>query len=176
MKRERQQESETDKSADTKRSTEQRYEDILYLPHHVSKQHPQMSLHDRAAQFAPFAALTAHGAAIRETARLTERKMELDENGKAMLDQRMQMIQEQLGAGICPEAEITYFVKDAAKEGGAYATVRGSICKIDEYSRTIVLAEGGRIAMDDVIEIAIAFHPAHEGGSSEKNTYEYTGF
>ncbi|MGI6019193.1 MAG: hypothetical protein ACOX8M_10440 [Marvinbryantia sp.] len=153
MKKAQQQERGTDRSADTKRSAAQCYEDILYLPHYVSKQHPQMSRHDRAAQFAPFAALTAHGAAIRETARLTDRKIELDENSKTMLDQKMQLIQEQLGAGIHPETEITYFVKDAIKEGGAYVTVREGIRKIDEYLRMIVTEEGNRIPMDDVIEI-----------------------
>lgn len=153
MKKEQQQESGTDRLADTKRSAAHCYDDILYLPHHVSKKHSQMSIHDRAAQFAPFAALTAHGAAIRETARLTDRKIELDENSKTMLDQKMQLIQEQLGAGVHPEAEITYFVKDTNKEGGAYVIVRGSIRKIDEYLRVIVMEDGSRIAMDDVTEI-----------------------
>lgn len=153
MKKAQQQESGMDRLAGTKRSAAHCYDDILYLPHHVSKKHPQMSIHDRAAQFAPFAALTAHGAAIRETARLTDRKIELDENSKTMLDQKMQLFQEQLGAGVHPEAEITYFVKDAQKEGGAYVTARGSIRKIDEYLRVIVMEDGSRIAMDDVTEI-----------------------
>lgn len=153
MRKEQPQERETDRLEATRRNDSHRYDDILYLPHPVSKTHPQMPISDRAAQFAPFAALTAHGAAIRETARLTDQKIELDENSKTMLDQKMQLLQEQMEAGVHPETEITYFVKDANKEGGAYKSSRGKIRKIDEYFRIIVMEEGIQIALDDVIEI-----------------------
>lgn len=133
----------------------QRYDDILYLPHHVSKKHPQMSIHDRAAQFAPFAALTVHGAAIRETARLTDQKIELDENCKTILDQRLQLIQEQMNAGADPEIKIIYFVEDARKDGGAYVTVSGYVRKIDEYLQAVIMQDSMQIPIKDIVEIML---------------------
>ena len=86
------------------------YNDIIYLPHHVSPTRPQMSMRDRAAQFSPFAALTGYDAAIRETARLTQEKVELDEQELAVLDRKFQLLLEQLGR--CPQVTITWFVPD----------------------------------------------------------------
>lgn len=112
-----------------------RYDDMLYLPRHVSKNHPQMPIYKRAAQFAPFAALSGHAAAVKEAERLTETERELDEYERAMLDRRMQQI---LAA---PELRrhvtITYFRKDERKEGGAYIDVTGEILKID-YNRKVI--------------------------------------
>lgn len=144
-----------DREAMEKRNQKQCYDDIIQLPHHVSRSHPQMSIHDRAAQFAPFAALTAHGAAVRETARLTDQKIELDENCKAVLDQQIQLIQEQLIAGTHPDADITYFIKDSCKEGGAYVTVSGSIRKIDAYRHRIIMKDGTQIPSGDIAEIRL---------------------
>lgn len=138
------------KSADTKPDTH-KYDDIINLPHPVSTRHPRMSLHDRAAQFSPFAALTGYDAAVKETARLTERRIELDENSKALLDERMGIVQEQLNEK--PEITITYFKPDMKKSGGSYVEVTGCIKKIDEYERLIVLCSGEKIPIDEVIAV-----------------------
>ena len=118
-----------------------RYDDIIHLPHHVSTAHPPMPAADRAAQFSPFAALTGHEAAIRETARLTDERAELDENAKAVLDEKLRMIQEMLPAH--PEITVTYFQPDAKKSGGAYVSVTGRVKKLDLYRQC--LFDGGRV-------------------------------
>lgn len=127
------------------------YEDIINLPHHVSKTRPQMSMLDRAAQFSPFAALTGYDAAIKETGRLTDEKQELDDDTKAALDMKqaylMEMIDEQ------PEISVTYFLPDTKKAGGAYATVTGKLKRFDEYERLLILTDGKKIPMDDIADI-----------------------
>lgn len=127
------------------------YEDIINLPHHVSKTRPQMSMLDRAAQFSPFAALTGYDAAIKETGRLTDEKIELDEDTKATLDMKqaylIEMIDEQ------PEITIIYFLPDARKVGGAYVTVTGNLKRFDEYERLLILTNGKKIPMDDIADI-----------------------
>lgn len=127
------------------------YDDIIHLPHHVSTKHPQMPIPDRAAQFAPFAALTGHEAAIRETARLTDEKAELDENAKAVLDEKFRMVQETLSEH--PEITVTYFQPDLKKSGGRYVTVTGCVKKLDMYEYHIVMADGLRIHLDDILEL-----------------------
>ena len=99
------------------------YDDIIRLPHPDSPKHPRMSLYDRAAQFSPFAALTGHSAAIAETGRLTDRRVELDEYEMARVDAELQHLQELLPSR--PTASITYFVPDERKNGGSYQTVTG---------------------------------------------------
>ena len=127
------------------------YEDILNLPHHVSKTRPQMSMLDRAAQFSPFAALTGYDDAIKETGRLTDEKIEMDEDRKAALDMKqaylIEMIDEQ------PEISITYFLPAAKKSGGAYVTVTGNLKRFDEYERLLILTDGKKIPMDDIADI-----------------------
>ena len=127
------------------------YDDILNLPHHVSKTRPQMSMLDRAAQFSPFAALTGYDDAIKETGRLTDEKIEMDEDRKAALDMKqaylIEMIDEQ------PEISITYFLPDAKKSGGAYVTVTGNLKRFDEYERLLILTDGKKIPMDDIADI-----------------------
>ena len=130
---------------------EHRYDDIINLPHHVSDKHPHMDLLDRAAQFSPFAALTGHDAAIKETARMTDERPELDESSKEMLDARLQIIREHLVD--CPMVTLTYFEPDARKEGGAYVTVSDTIKKIDEYAQTIVLNNGSIVWIDALIAV-----------------------
>lgn len=132
-------------------SDEHKYDDIIHLPHPVSRNHPQMLPLDRAAQFSPFAALTGHDAAIRETARLTEEKSELDENRKEMLDERLQMIRENLSEE--PEITFTYFKPDEKKSGGAYLTVIGKVKKINEYEHQILLEDGTVIAIENLFSI-----------------------
>lgn len=127
------------------------YEDILNLPHHVSKTRPQMSMLDRVAQFSPFAALTGYDDAIKETGRLTDEKIEMDEDRKAALDMKqaylIEMIDEQ------PEISITYFLPDTKKSGGAYVTVTGNLKRFDEYERLLILTDGKKIPMDDIADI-----------------------
>ena len=128
-----------------------KYDDIINLPHHVSTKRPQMPMSDRAAQFSPFAALTGYDAAIKETARLTDWKIELDEDAKAVLDMKqaylMEIIEEH------PEVTITHFVPDKYKDGGSYVTATKYIKRIDEHNRLIYLTDNSFISMDDIIDI-----------------------
>ena len=128
-----------------------KYDDILYLPHHQSKVHPHMPREDRAAQFAPFAALTGYDDQIRETARLTDSRIELEENSKDRLNDIMQYIQRHLEDQ--PQAVITYFVEDERKEGGRYITEHVQIKKIDLLQRRIITADKETIPMDDILDI-----------------------
>lgn len=128
-----------------------KYDDIINLPHHVSKKHKQMSLYERSAQFAPFAALTGHEDAINETARLTNSKIELDEEEKEILDRKLQVIQEKIKDRI--NVNITYFVPDLKKEGGKYINVKGIIKKIDDYKHAIILEDKKEIPISDIIDI-----------------------
>jgi len=126
-----------------------KYDDIIDMPRHVSKKHPHMSNYDRAAQFSPFAALTGHDAAVQEKARLTDRRIELDDSEKALLDEQLQILMNSAE----PAAEITYFQPDILKEGGAYIVKRGSIKKIDDYRRVIIIEDMTEIKIDDIISV-----------------------
>ena len=128
-----------------------KYDDIINLPHHVSASHPQMPLLDRAAQFSPFAALTGHHEAIKETARLTEEWIELDESRKEMLDERLQVIRENLINR--PEIIFTYYKPDEKKSGGAYLTVKGPVKKINEYEHKILLEDGTVLVVENLFSI-----------------------
>ena len=127
------------------------YNDILDLPHHVSRSHSQMSLRDRAAQFSPFAALDGHGDAIRETARQTEPRRELDEEERARLDALLRHLAAHIGES--PEVTIEHFVPDARKDGGAYVRTTGRLASISSVSRRLTLADGTSISTDDITEI-----------------------
>ena len=127
------------------------YEDIINLPHHVSKTRPQMPMSDRAAQFAPFAALTGYDAAIKETGRLTDDKIELDEEALTALDMKYQLLMDALAD--VPEVTITYFQPDERKAGGKYLTATGAVKKVDDYERLITMQDGAKIPMDDVLSI-----------------------
>ena len=130
------------------------YEDIINLPHHVSATRPQMPMMDRAAQFSPFAALTGYDAAIKETARLTDQKIELDDYEKEEINDKIQLIAEHLGEDF--EIVITYFQPDGKKAGGAYVDALGVVKKIGEYERMIVFREGRKVSIDDILEIKLA--------------------
>jgi hypothetical protein len=130
-----------------------KYQDIIDLPHHVSKTHPQMSRKDRAAQFSPFAALTGHGEAILETGRLTDRKIELEEEEKVRLDRYLQYLRNHIQEH--PVVEITYFLPDRKKEGGAYIDVVGAVKKIDTSTRQLILMDQTCIPMEDIFQIQI---------------------
>ena len=129
------------------------YDDILHLPHHVSERHPPMSMNDRAAQFAPFSALTGYEDVIAETGRPTERPFELDEQEAAELDRRLALLIAKLAEH--PAAAVTYFVPDERKSGGAYRTVTGKVEKISAADRTIVMADGRAIPLDDVASLDV---------------------
>lgn len=128
-----------------------RYDDIINLPHHSSATHPRMPVSDRAVQFSPFAALTGHADAIRETERLTDLKQLLAEDASLALDQKLRHLQNKLSEQ--PFVSITYFLPDDQKEGGSYQTVQGTVCKLDPYRRILMMADGTRIPLDDIAEI-----------------------
>ena len=128
-----------------------RYDDIINLPHPTSQRHPRMPIRDRAAIFSPFAALSGHGAAIAETARLTERRMELDEDTRAELDRKQAVLLEHIDEQ--PEITITWFQPDEKKDGGAYLTTTGRLKKLRELERLLVLADGVEIPLEDVVAL-----------------------
>lgn len=127
------------------------YDDIIDRPRPVSAGRRRMSAQERAAQFAPFAALTGFGALITETARVTEPRVELDESARAELDARVRLLAEHLQQQ--PEVAVTYFVPDDRKAGGAYVTARGAVKKIDGYGRRLILSDGRAVGFDDVCAI-----------------------
>lgn len=127
------------------------YDDIVNLPHPSSTRHPRMSAIDRAAQFSPFAALSGHEAAVKETARLTDQRVELTEDKKTELDMKLRLIGEHLVEH--PEVSITYFQADAKKDGGSYKTTTNAVKKIDDFLRIVILTDGEQIPIDDIYEI-----------------------
>ena len=127
------------------------YNDIINLPHHVSTVHTPMPLHDRAAQFLPFAALTGYDDAIKETGRLTTERISLSESEIESLNERLHILSEEQHSH--PKISVTYFVPDAKKSGGAYETVEGCVKRIDEYRRALVMTDGLKIFMEDIIEL-----------------------
>ncbi|MBQ8893067.1 MAG: hypothetical protein IJ043_01515 [Clostridia bacterium] len=124
------------------------YDDIIHLPHPTSSKRMRMPAENRAAQFAPFAALTGHEAAIAETARLTDLQAELDDGIKAMLNEKLVA-----AAARKTTVTVTYFVPDPQKNGGAYLSTTGTVKRIDEYSRTLLMADGTAIPIDCLYEI-----------------------
>ena len=128
-----------------------KYDDIIGLPHHVSATRPRMSMIDRAAQFSPFQALTGYGAAIQETGRLTDRKIELSEDERIVLDMKQQILLDNIRE--CPDVSITYFIPDERKAGGSYVTVTGNVKKIDDYQRLLILTDRAQIPLDEIVDI-----------------------
>jgi len=131
-----------------------KYDDIINLPHHQSDHRPHMSLHDRAAQFSPFAALTGYEAAIEEAGRLTEGFREIDEGEKAALDETLSFLEAHKAEQ--PVIEVLHFVPDEKKAGGSYVETKGAYCKLDRSSKEIVLADGERIALYNIAEIRLS--------------------
>ena len=122
------------------------YADIIDLPHHQSDVHKHMSLYDRAAQFAPFAALTGYDDMVEEESRLVDNRIELDGSELEILDQKLAIIAKEIDKGRTPEVSITYFVPDLLKEGGSYQTITEVIKKVDNVSRKLVLERKIRIS------------------------------
>ena len=131
-----------------------KYDEIMGLPHHVSKTRPQMPMSDRAAQFAPFAALTGYDSAIKETGRLTDERIELDEDALTALNVKYQFLMDALDEE--PEIKITYFKPDERKAGGEYVSAIGAVKKVDDFERLITMQDGTRIPMDDVYDMSIS--------------------
>lgn len=132
-------------------SDTEKYDDIINLPHHVSMNHRRMSLLDRAAQFAPFAALSGYEEAVIEKRRLTDKRIELDESEKEQLDDRLQIIKDNLEAK--PIVKITYFVPDKRKSGGAYVTSIGYVKKINTYQSILIMDDGTEIPIKEIVDV-----------------------
>ena len=127
------------------------YEDIVDLPPHISKKHPQPSMMDRAARFAPFAAITGYEEMVLEEARVTEERVDLDEGALSLLNEKLNMIQEFLDEE--PEVTITYFEPDKKKSGGAYVNITGIVKRIDEYEHFVIMTDGKKIRIEDIFAI-----------------------
>ena len=127
------------------------YEDIVDLPHHVSRKHPQPTMADRAARFAPFAAITGYEEMVLEEARVTDDRIEMDESSNAALNEKLNMILEFIDEQ--PEVSITYFEPDKRKAGGAYVTVTGTVKRIDEYEHLVIMTDGKKINIDDIYNL-----------------------
>ena len=127
------------------------YEDIVNLPPHISKRHPQPSMMDRAARFAPFAAITGYEEMVLEEARVTEERVDLDEGALSLLNEKLNMIQEFLDEE--PEVTITYFEPDKKKSGGAYITITGIVKRIDEYEHLVIMKDGARIFIESIYDL-----------------------
>ena len=130
-----------------------KYDDIINLPRPVSGKHSPMSMTDRAAQFSPFAALTGYDAVIEETGRLTDRQVELDEGGKALLDEKLRFLRQNLNRN--PRISLRIFRPDARKAGGEYVVITGCLKAMDPIRGCLILADGEVIAMDSILQIGL---------------------
>lgn len=138
------------------------YEDMLEMPHVVSRVHPQMSLRDRAAQFAPFAALVGFGAQIEEEGRVTQARRELDEQARAELDVRVGYLLERVSEH--PEVTVEFFEPDALKAGGAYVKRMGVVKRVRMDVRRLEFEDGTAVALDDVVAVEGAVFARIEDG------------
>lgn len=127
------------------------YDDIINLPHYTSKRRKPMDMKSRAAQFAPFAALTGHNAAIAETARITFKKIELSEDELTVLARKVNFL---MALQDSQPVNITYFKSDEHKSGGEYVTVRGKVKKIEKPFNLMILEDGRMIRLDAISDIS----------------------
>ncbi|MGN1457373.1 MAG: hypothetical protein ACI4XP_05390 [Acutalibacteraceae bacterium] len=128
-----------------------KYDDIINLPHHQSQTRVHMSLYDRAAQFSPFSALTGYDDAVKESARLTDKKHELSDEAISQLNAKLMFIKEQIKNQ--PEITVAYFVPDEKKDGGSYITEKSAVKRIDDFQRVIILKNNAKIPFDDISDI-----------------------
>lgn len=128
-----------------------KYDDIINLSHYVSRKYPRMSLEERSAQFAPFSALTGYAEAIKETERVTDRRKDIDDSLRIILDSKLQLIHEYID--MKPNITFTYFVPDLKKDGGKYVTVTNSVKKIDNYEYVIILEDMTVIPILEIVDI-----------------------
>lgn len=127
------------------------YEDIVNLPRHISKVHPQATMADRAARFSPFAAISGYEDMVKEVARVTEERIDITDATKELLNEKMNMIIEFLDEQ--PEVTITYFEPDKKKDGGAYVSITGTVKRIDEYERIVLMSNDKKIRIDEIYAI-----------------------
>ena len=130
---------------------EHKYDDIINLEHHVSTKHSRMSLENRSAQFAPFSALTGYEEAVTEEARITESRIDIDEEAKMEVNEKLNYIMKHLDKNII--VSVTYFEKDKKKQGGSYKTIKGIIKKIDDFRKTIEMQTGEIIKIEELKKI-----------------------
>lgn len=129
------------------------YEDMMELPHHVSSKRPQMPMSDRAAQFSPFAALVGYDAAIKEADRLTDERIEPEEDRLNELNMKFRLIKEHLADE--PEVSLSYFEPDERKAGGRYLEISGTVKKIDDFERSLTMKDGTKISIDDILAVEL---------------------
>ena len=127
------------------------YEDIVNLPRHISKVHPQATMADRAARFSPFAAISGYEDMVKEAARVTEERIDITDASKELLNEKLNMIIEFLDEE--PEVTITYFEPDKKKDGGAYISITGTVKRIDEYERIVLMSDDKKIRIDEIYAI-----------------------
>ena len=130
-----------------------KYDDIIHLPRHSSSRRSPMSMYDRAAQFSPFAALTGYDAVIRETGRLTDRQIELDEGGKALLDEKLRFLRQHLDRS--PRIRLRIFRPDGRKSGGEYVSGEGCLKAMDPVRGCLILSDGTVIALEQILDIRL---------------------
>lgn len=130
-----------------------KYNDIINLPHHVSEKHARMTIEERSAQFAPFSALTGYNDVIKETARETNNRIEINEEQKTILNKKLLLVKEKIQNK--PKITVTYFIPDVKKDGGKYIEVTENVVKIDEYDRKIILGNGEKVPIEEIIEISL---------------------
>ncbi len=128
-----------------------RYDDIINLPHPTSKKHPRMSMTQRAAQFAPFAAVHGHSEAVHEANRITMSKIELGDDEQAILDMKQNYLMEHGKAR--PDVMIVYFLPDQSKAGGSYITKQGYFKYFDAHLQRIILTDNSSIPIGDIVDI-----------------------
>jgi hypothetical protein len=128
-----------------------KYLDIINLPRHISTRRAPMSISNRAAQFAPFAALTGYESSIREAARFTEQRIEPDEDQKAAINEMLQYINRHINEQ--PEVTVLYFRPDERKNGGRYVTVTGNVVKFDATEKTLWLADGAVLFIENILAL-----------------------
>ncbi len=130
---------------------DEEYKDIINLPRHISTKHPKMSLELRSAQFAPFSALVGYDEQIKETSKIIRKRKEINDELKAILDEKLQIIQKKIETK--PQITVTYFVPELNKDGGNYIEYTGNVKKIDNLKQKIIFEDGTEILVDDIIEI-----------------------
>ena len=130
-----------------------KYDDIINLPHYEPKYHPRMSKYKRSAQFAPFAALVGYDEQVKECSRLTDERLEIDDELKEKINYKLNKINELIKNN--PVVEITYFIPDVKKDGGKYITEKGNVKRIDYINRFIKFTDNKKIILDDVIDVKI---------------------
>lgn len=129
-----------------------KYNDIIDMTHHISKKHKPMPMEARAAQFAPFAALTGYSDKIRETARYTDERIEIDDELKMELSKKLKFIKDKIL--MKPEVTFMYFIPDMVKQGGTYVSITGKVEKIDQNKQIIILKDTTKIPISEIIEIS----------------------